>query len=285
MDKIFVWIKTHLIMALIIIIIIVPVLVYFLSVLPLFPSGDNNDWAGFWGGYIGAIIGGVCTVVGVYWTIQYTQNNYEEDVRNRSLPYIALTTLQCNRTTNLFNLWNDDNGELERKEVQKDIGQYQEYRLDKVFIIIEEGKIKYKKHLSKEEELLIKNGGLAEIQHTNGMTVVDKGVISVPFEFENVGNGAALSFRIGLNREVNENARYIVPSSLKVGEKVYVHIFSQNNIHENINHGKYMLEVYYEDIFRNSYCQQYCFSIDKIKETDRVFSSLDLSGKQMRINN
>lgn len=62
MDKIFVWIKTHLIMALMIIIIIVPVLVYFLSVLPLFPSGDNNDWAGFWGGYIGSIIGGVISV-------------------------------------------------------------------------------------------------------------------------------------------------------------------------------------------------------------------------------
>ena len=57
MDKILAWIKAHLIIALIIIIIIVPVLVYFLSVLPLFPSGDNNDWAGFWGGYIGAIIG------------------------------------------------------------------------------------------------------------------------------------------------------------------------------------------------------------------------------------
>ena len=32
--------------------ILIPILIYGLSVIPLFPAGANNDWAGFWGGDI-----------------------------------------------------------------------------------------------------------------------------------------------------------------------------------------------------------------------------------------
>lgn len=51
--------------------VLVPILIYVVSVLPIIPSGGNNDWAGFWGGYIGAIIGGVITWKSVEKTIEY----------------------------------------------------------------------------------------------------------------------------------------------------------------------------------------------------------------------
>lgn len=44
-----------------IILIIIPIIIYGLSAIPLLP-GCNNDWVGFWGGYLGAIIGGVITL-------------------------------------------------------------------------------------------------------------------------------------------------------------------------------------------------------------------------------
>lgn len=41
--------------------ILIPIIIYILSVFPVFPSG-NNDWSAFWGSYLGAIIGGVITL-------------------------------------------------------------------------------------------------------------------------------------------------------------------------------------------------------------------------------
>ena len=42
-------------------------------------------------GYYGAVIGAAIAVYGVFLTIRYSQKNYKEDVRNRTLPYITLT--------------------------------------------------------------------------------------------------------------------------------------------------------------------------------------------------
>lgn len=60
-----------------IILIIIPIIIYGLSAIPLLP-GCNNDWVGFWGGYLGAIIGGVITLYVLVVTIKDNK-----DARNR----------------------------------------------------------------------------------------------------------------------------------------------------------------------------------------------------------
>ena len=65
------WIKKNkkeIIQVLALILIPVPVFVYLLSVIPFLPSG-GNDWAGFWGAYLGAIIGACVTVWGIKKTV------------------------------------------------------------------------------------------------------------------------------------------------------------------------------------------------------------------------
>ena len=279
MKRILEFTKKNLILIVVMVAVGIPVIIYGLSVIPVFPSGLNNDWAGFWGGYIGAIVGGMCTVIGVFWTIQYSRENYKEDVRNRSLPYIALTTLQSDRTVDLLNFesgYYNNSFEEDCNELVK----YKEYRLEKLFIVLDKGEIEYKKHLSDEQNQLIKTGGIVETKKQNGKTISDKGILSIPFEIENVGNGAALTFRVGLNREGEEDSKYILPLNLKIGDKVYIHIFSEDNIKNNLNIGKYILELYYEDIFSNQYRQKYKLIIERQEGKRNVTSLLDLSGKQ-----
>lgn len=270
--------KKYIIVVICICVIGIPLIVYLLSVIPIFPSGTNNDWAGFWGGYIGAIIGGFCTVVGVYWTIAYMQKNYEEDVRNRSLPYMALTTLVCDRGTDLFHL-SDDIMHIESTRTD-----YKEHRLEEVYVIIEDGESTYQKSLPEKDKLLLKNGGLEKASTKDGVFVIrDRGMISIPIEFENVGNGAALSFRLGLNREDCKEPTYILPLNIKVGDKFYIHIYSTDNTENDVNHGKYNLEIFYKDIFQNEYCQKYEFILWKDEEKNRAEYSLQLEGKQIKM--
>lgn len=283
MIKILRWIKEHLGISILLTIVIIPIVIYFLSVLPLLPSGKNNDWAGFWGGYLGAIIGGICTVVGVYWTIQYTRENYEKDIRNRTLPYMALTALERAGRRNLLNLWREQDHESDVGNQIEDEEGYKEYRRDKIFIVINDGTIQYQKKLSKEQENLVKNSGIIKINNGNTKSIVDRGIISVPFELENVGNGAALLFRVGLNKKGEKDAKYLVPSNLKIGERIYVHIFSENNIKSDANLGDYLFEIYYEDIFHNEYRQKYDFGIRREEGKTNAIAVLDLGGRQEQI--
>lgn len=64
------------------ILIVIPVCIYALSVIPLFPSGENNDWAGFWGGYLGAIIGGGITLYVMWKTNEEARENLEKTLNH-----------------------------------------------------------------------------------------------------------------------------------------------------------------------------------------------------------
>lgn len=63
--------------------VLIPCVVYALTTIPFFPSGQNNDWAGFWGGYLGAIFGGLITLFVLFKTLEYenSQKKKEEDTQ------------------------------------------------------------------------------------------------------------------------------------------------------------------------------------------------------------
>jgi hypothetical protein len=59
--------------ALLSLIAVIPIIVYILVIIP-FPSahGINRDaWVGFFGNYFGGITGGLCSVIGVFLTLNY----------------------------------------------------------------------------------------------------------------------------------------------------------------------------------------------------------------------
>ena len=69
--------KKQIVLWSVIILIAVPLIVYGLSEISLLPVTGGNDWAGFWGGYMGAVIGGLCTFVGVSQTIKHEREKEE----------------------------------------------------------------------------------------------------------------------------------------------------------------------------------------------------------------
>lgn len=64
-------------------IIMLPLAIDWLIIGNEFPSNiDNSDWVGFFGDYIGAIIGAVVSLIGIIITIRYTN---EQNKRDREL--------------------------------------------------------------------------------------------------------------------------------------------------------------------------------------------------------
>lgn len=56
-----------------------------------FPSNiSNSDWASFLGGYIGAIVGGLFSLVGIVWTIRFTREQNQKDRELQVKPYCTI---------------------------------------------------------------------------------------------------------------------------------------------------------------------------------------------------
>lgn len=81
--------KNGLFLVSIVVLIGVPIIVYLLSSIPLLPIGGNNDWAGFWGGYLGAIIGGSITLYVLFKTMQENRWSQSRQEKIDFCNYIA----------------------------------------------------------------------------------------------------------------------------------------------------------------------------------------------------
>ena len=88
MDKVWGNIREYIvwiICAVVLMFIVIPLIVYGLSEGRILSVGGTNDWAGFWGGYLGAIIGSMATIGGVYLTISNDRKKRIEEEKNRAL--------------------------------------------------------------------------------------------------------------------------------------------------------------------------------------------------------
>lgn len=224
--------------------------------------------------FYGVLVGAVATVWGVYLSIQYSRSNYQEDVKNRVLPFIALTTLKV-RTK--FSPLNADDLRINIF----DSNEYEEYKVEKIYYIIEKGKITAKTRLTKEQDEKLKQGGWRWESNDSGTTqLICVDLVTLPLELENVGNGAANRFRIGLNLSTTEEKlwQYTTPMPLKVGETLYVHVYCEDGIESK---GSYILDLVYEDIYGNKYRQRYGITIDNPNDTIHAWIDLGCNQESM----
>lgn len=221
--------------------------------------------------FYGVLVGAVATVWGVYLSIQYSRSNYQEDVKNRVLPFIALTTLKVRSRFSIFHTSDMHDNISESNE-------YEEYKVEKIYYIIKKGKVTPKTGLTGEQEQKLKQGGLRwETNDSGTAQLVCIDLVTMPFELENVGNGVANRFRIGLNSQtVDENVwQYTTPMPFKIGETLYVHVYCEDGEESK---GIYILDLIYEDIYSNKYRQRYGIIIDN--PNDIIHAWIDLEGKQ-----
>ena len=227
-------------------------------------------------GYYGAVIGAAIAVYGVFLTIRYSQKNYKEDVRNRTLPFITLTMLKTKSYKKLFPV-----NVIENRNREKEEG-YFEYKLQDYYCILENGMVGYQTGLSERQQEILNNAGTKWVSSPSGGSLVVVNDICVPIEIENVGNGTAIRLRYGLNRKgiSEKDRRYLPVISLKPENPILLHIFSEDCSKEINNLGEYILSFYYEDIFSNRYKQDFEVMIEYNDAKNCPMVSVDMSHKQ-----
>lgn len=230
--------------------------------------------------YYGAIIAAFLAIYGIFITVKYSQQNYREDVRNRSLPFIVVDMLRSRSIRSIFpTLETNAKEDMHERKTEG----YFEYKINDFYCILKNGEIEYTTGLTPAQQNLRDNRGIEWVasENKNENEMQRHFCVCIPLEIENVGNGTAIRMRIGLNRKdtLSKDRQYMQPQSMKPGVIFKFHIFSEDCSQNSKNLGKYVLSFCYEDIYLNHYEQNFDLLIAFDKK-DGVFCSIDLSHVQ-----
>lgn len=231
--------------------------------------------------YYGTILASVGAILGVYCSIKAAHENYQKDVRARVLPFIAVTPFERRANIDIMALLQEHVQErTEAPDQNSESGNYEEFKLDKIYIVVTADGIELRKTLDKHQQEILSQVGNIWAPIANGAHALQRiSYYSLPIEIENVGNGTAVALRVGFNKisDKEDRYKYVRPMMLKQGQTLYIHIFSTEIF--DVVGGEYILEFFYEDIYKNKYAQKFpvCFGKD---ETGREYISIDLVGDQ-----
>ena len=275
MKKFFLQHKWQFVCAIFLSIIVVPAIINVLFKLESPWSFFDAEWeAGDVLSFYGAMLASVTTIFGVYISIEYAQRNYRLDEANRVKPYFAFTQYKTESTVNLTLQESTDN---ENKKNQHSENIYREYKQEEVYLLINENRINFYEELPKQQQLLLKNCGIEWCNCGNRAIIQPHNFISLPFDVENVGNGASINTMIAFYKE-GEARRGLNVYTIKQGRSFYFHIFV-DGIDASIMSDKYVVELVYSDIIGNYYSQKYSAELGKNGAGDPMIS-ISLDGKQ-----
>lgn len=269
--------KWHMILAFAVFIVIIPAVINWFFKL----ESPCNFFVAEWGAgdalaFYGAMLASVTTIVGVYISIEYAQRNYQMDEANRVKPYLSLTHYKSESKTN----WGlgipaeatDADG------VEQPQSYYTEYKLDKVYIVIDQSEIRFQDKLSDKQQQRIKSGGFEWYDHGGGCrSLQTHPFVSMPFDVENVGSGAAINTMIAFYKK-GEARRGASLYTIKQGDSFYFHVFCDDA--DSVVDNEYVIELLYGDIIGNYYSQKYPVQFKIDADTGRFCTSVDLTGKQ-----
>ena len=224
--------------------------------------------------FYGTMLASASTIIGVYISIEYAQRNYRIDEANRVKPYFALTHYN-HHSKNSFSsiLPFVQNDEIESQDVA-----YEEYKLERVYIIIEKTGIQFKDRLSSKQNQILQHGGIEWIyQGENCYSCKPHSVVSIPIEVENVGNGAATNVVISFYKK-GEKCKGVNLYTIKKDGSFYFHVFCDDT--DIVIGNNYVIELLYGDIIGNSYSQKY--PVTFMRKKDRFHTRIELRGEQNR---
>ena len=232
---------------------------------------DAADALNFYGGILAAGLG----IYGVFLSIQYAQKNYRLDEKNRVKPYLALTYLRERNNSNLLKVLLESTLEKQEENLLSENTHDSEirYRLNKVTILLQDGKVIYQSDLSESQKMLIKQSGYA----VKDGKIVRQLYVSMPFQIDNVGSGAAINCRVAFYEE-NMPPRGIIFHTIKSGDTVYCHIFSETPKH--FLDKQCFLKFLYQDILGTEYSQVYNITFTFNSEKNCIEQSICLNGEQ-----
>ena len=216
----------------------------------------------------------VVTIIGVYITIDYSRKNFDEDEMNRIRPYMALTHYKFRARKVLLG-----NNTPVETENQGDF--YEEYKLERIYIVLNESSIEIKDKLEKDQLDILMSGGMHWESGSNGRAALRSyPYISYPFKVENVGCGAAINTVIGFCEE-QKPRRGVSVFTLKPGDSAYLHIFCEDA--KKIGNKRYVLDFSYYDTRGNGYSQKFLLNLYYDAYTDTAKGTIDLAGDQVSL--
>ena len=215
--------------------------------------------------YYASIICSIVSVIGIFITVLFSNRNYRIDLKNQVKPCLVLSKLDIYRKYPdgwIFNFFPNE----EKKEEHNEDFIYKESHNKNVYFILEGDKITYKRTLDKKQiDLVKKDGNIFEEDKNGAFILKNKMFFNIPLELENVGKGAAINVRIGLNKSTTKKEKkYLEPINLKVGDIYSIHLFSEDI--NNLECLKYNLDISYKDIYDNEIYQSFPVNIKKIDD-------------------
>lgn len=224
--------------------------------------------------FYGALLAAASTIVGVYLSVQAAQRSYREDEKRRVRPYLAITHFKTKSRISLFN------GQAENTETEKN-EFYQEFKLQRVYVIIKQDTVVFTDQLSKEQKRIVERAGFSWKPEGKGHYIPEfKNYLSMPFQIDNVGGGVALNSQLIFAKDGTKR-RGVTFYTLKPDDNFYFHIFSESITDEM--YGTYTLELRYDDILGNSYSQKYPIELKDDPVDGKFTWSFDLSESQCEI--
>lgn len=241
--------------------------------------------------FYGSVLTGILAILGVFWTVQYSKKQYKEDSHNGVLPYIAVNIMQKETEIDMIRYFLQSEGLLDAEDCKKDeeddqnqeddeIVKYREYLLDKIYFILKGDKIEIKKGLNKTQKNLVKSSRiLLKNKKSESKSVTQADIMFAPILLENVGNGPAISFRLGLHKanESYEDGEYILPIHLKREQTFYVGIYCEDA--SPIIGKKFKFRMVYENLYGKEYMQEHDLKIE-----DKGIIKIDLGRNQIELN-
>lgn len=229
--------------------------------------------------FYGVLIGALATIAGVYLSNVAAQENYRKDVVNRSLPFMTVTA----RKVKTVDLDNDGDAPDVNLKNNDTYAAFEEYDVERLYFVIEKGVVRICEFLTDEQMQFVQTGGHGRDElFPGGYSYYSVRSIYTPLEIENVGNGAATVFSVGINNTKLSKIERIfsIARTLKVGQKFYIAIYSENI--DKSNCGEYDMCISYYDILGNGYEQNYTLKIWE-DEKKAITSCLMMNGTQQPV--
>lgn len=158
----------------IIVVVALPLIMDWLIIGNSFPSNiSNSDWVGFFGGYIGALIGSIISLLGILWTIKFTREQNRADRELQIRPYLDIRYVpSTNKLVGkaswlgyvMINEYNNNEAELQETErgllYLKNIGNGPATNIN-VDVLVENIKVEYRAKFNNQNTQVTSNS----VQH------------------------------------------------------------------------------------------------------------------------
>lgn len=269
--------KWKLLCAFVLLVIVVPVAINCLFKIKSPYNFFVAEWeAGDVLAFYGAMLASATTIIGVYISIEYAQRNYRVDEANRVRPYFALTHYRARSKANLLVM--PDFNPVDEDADEPLQSSYEEYKVQRVYVIIKKEEILYMGELPEEQKKRVEFSGYEWSNSNDGTQVLQvHDYISLPFDAENVGNGAATNTMIAVYKEGGDRKGTNL-YTVKQDDTFYFHVFCDDI--DAVAGNSYVIELLYDDILGNHYSQNYPLTFIKNAGTRRPSATIDFTGKQ-----